>query len=226
MAQEAGHKQLRGVALVTGANRGIGRDTARQLSKAGLRLLMGARSIVEAQEEEAHEIAPSTGSEVAPVQLDITRASDRTSVAALIEEHFGRLDVLVNNAAVGVPEGMGSVMQPVTADPTLEELREVFETNLFATVALTHDLLPFLRKQRCRPHRERLQSDRSLQLHARKDPAVAHTKRFSHNASKAALDQSSFLYRRDGQGRGRSRRRQPSGLWRRGLADCRRIRLS
>jgi NAD(P)-dependent dehydrogenase (short-subunit alcohol dehydrogenase family) len=187
LAQSADQKQVQGVALVTGANRGIGRATAQQLSEAGFTVVVGARSIAEAQEA-AQEIASFTGADVLPVKLDITRATDRSSVAAFIKEHFDRLDVLVNNAAIGVPEGMGSVMQAVTADTTLEELREVFETNLFATVALTHDLLPLLRKSDAGRIVNVSSQIGSLQLHARKDPAVAYTKRFSHNASKAALN--------------------------------------
>ncbi len=86
------------VALVTGANRGIGFETARQLGQKGITVVVGSRTQRAAEEAAGKLIAESI--EAYPVALDITRDADRKAAASFITETFGKLDILINNAGV------------------------------------------------------------------------------------------------------------------------------
>lgn len=123
------------IALVTGANRGLGRETARQLVAAGHTVLVGARS-----EAAAAETAAALGERAVPLRLDVTGITDIEHAAAEIGRRFGHLDVLVNNAAIHY-----DTWQRVdTAD--LAVVREAAETNVFGPWQLTKTLLPLLRR--------------------------------------------------------------------------------
>ncbi len=127
------------VALISGASSGIGRATALRLAGSGWTVLAGVRAAA-AGEELAAE-APGGG--IRPVELDITNAAQVAAVAELLErEHGGRLDALVNNAGIGV----GGPLEVVSG----EELRQQFEVNVFAQLALTQAVLPALRRARGR----------------------------------------------------------------------------
>jgi NAD(P)-dependent dehydrogenase (short-subunit alcohol dehydrogenase family) len=175
------------VALVTGGNRGIGLETVRQLAQKGVTVLLTARILEEAKQAAASLVDEGLTS-VIPAKLDITSSADRIAVAQLIADQFGRLDILVNNGAMGTPSGTGTVTDPLTIGTSLDELRQVFETNVFAVLLLTQELLPLLKKSSAGRIVNVSSQIGSLTLHARKDQAVAYTKRFSHNASKAALN--------------------------------------
>ena len=126
------------VALVTGANKGIGLETVRQLAKQGFIVLLGSRD--EARGRKAAEKLKADGLTVDIVKLEVTSDADRKTVAQLIAEQFGRLDVLVNNA--GTADTFGGKAATVADDV----LRATFDTNFFAAVALTRELLPLIRK--------------------------------------------------------------------------------
>ncbi|MCR6486460.1 SDR family oxidoreductase [Amycolatopsis sp. OK19-0408] len=126
------------ITLVTGANKGIGREIAAQLAALGHTVVIGARD-AELGEKAAAELG------VDSVVLDVTDPASATAAAARIEERYGRLDVLVNNAAVASPPGTDLARQsPSTAD--LGTLRTVFETNFFGVITVTNALLPLLRR--------------------------------------------------------------------------------
>lgn len=126
------------VALVTGGNRGLGLETARQLAAHGYRVLLGARDL-DAGVSAAHAIgAPN----VQPVRLDVTSDADVASCHALIERDSGRLDVLINNATVHYD----SDQLPLTAD--LRILREAIETNLIGAWRAAQMAAVFMRAQR------------------------------------------------------------------------------
>ena len=130
------------IALVTGANKGLGLETCRQLARRNITVLMGARDLQRGRE--AADSLTSEGLVVEPVQLDVTRADHMAQAKNLIETRFGRLDILVNNAGMIHPE------EPLLANSTervsLQALRETFEVNFFGQVALAQMLLPLIKK--------------------------------------------------------------------------------
>jgi NAD(P)-dependent dehydrogenase (short-subunit alcohol dehydrogenase family) len=118
------------VALVTGANSGIGFETARQLLEHGVTVWIGARDL-----DKGQRAAAALGSAAHAVQLDVT---DPVSVAAAVKK-VGELDILVNNAGVN-PGGEDII------GTTLEQLRNAYETNVFGLIAVTQAFLPSLQK--------------------------------------------------------------------------------
>ena len=132
------------IALVTGANQGVGRQVAKELVAKGLTVLVGSRNF-ERGEAAAMEIGPGA----IPLQLDVT---DRVSIAAAAErvrKEFGRLDLLVNNAAISNTR-MGSLSLQEYAktsrasNASLDEVRSVWETNVFGVLAVYQAMLPLL----------------------------------------------------------------------------------
>ncbi|MFH7597073.1 SDR family oxidoreductase [Streptomyces racemochromogenes] len=127
------------LALVTGANRGIGFETARLLAAEGVRVLLSGRDR-EAVQAAVEELRGS-GLPVEPLVLDVTDGDGIRAAAAEVERSYGRLDILVNNAAIRVEEyGRKPSEQP------LERWRRTFDTNLFAVVEVTRAFLPLLRR--------------------------------------------------------------------------------
>lgn len=119
------------VTLVTGANKGLGRETARRLIKEGHTVYIGARSA-----ERGQAAAAELGARF--VRLDVTDDASVQAALRVIEEREGRLDVLVNNAGIGAPPGSDGV--------TAETARAVFDTNVVGVVRVTQAALPLLRK--------------------------------------------------------------------------------
>jgi NAD(P)-dependent dehydrogenase (short-subunit alcohol dehydrogenase family) len=127
-----------GVALVTGANRGIGREVARQLAERGYRVLLSARDAAQAVAVAA-DVAQSTAGTVTPVTLDVSDPASIERAAEQVTGDPGRLDVLVNNAGVGLDFGVSGVT------PDFEKIQRTLETNFFGAYRLTIALLPLLR---------------------------------------------------------------------------------
>ncbi|MGD0796792.1 MAG: SDR family oxidoreductase [Acidobacteriaceae bacterium] len=170
------------VALITGANKGIGLETARQLGKLGVTVLVGSRDLGRGQE--AAEILRGAGVDARALQLDVTSEADRAAVAELIEREFGRLDILINNAAVNLDQGAGYE----TSTTPVKTIRDTFETNFLAVVELTQMLLPLLRKSAAGRIVNVSSAQGSLGLLAPKDSPIYATKTFSYDASKSALN--------------------------------------
>jgi len=128
------------VVVVTGANRGLGLEVVRQSAAAGETALLGSRD-AEAGERAAADLAvgPARG-RVVPVELDVTDAGGLGRLAARLRDEFGRVDVLVNNAAVHYDTWQSS------ADPDLTVVREALETNVLGAWQTTLALLPLLRR--------------------------------------------------------------------------------
>lgn len=127
------------IALITGANKGIGLETARQLGQQGITVLVGARD--EAKGNQAAEELRKAGLDAHGIVIDVNSADSIQKAAARIERDYGRLDILVNNAGVMIDD---QTKKP--SEQSLDVWRKTFETNLFGLVATTQALLPLLRK--------------------------------------------------------------------------------
>lgn len=136
---DSGTQEERTVALVSGANKGIGREIVGQLAALGMTVMLGSRD--SRRGEETVAVLRAAGGDVHPIVLDVTDPATIRAAAAHIGERFGRLDVLVNNAGIS---GDIARQGPGTAD--LGVVREVFETNFFGVIMVTDAMLPLLRR--------------------------------------------------------------------------------
>ena len=128
---------MRKTALVTGANKGIGFETARQLARRGFTVWLGARD-TDRGESAAKDLAGD--GDVRFVSLDVTDETSVRAAAARIGEETGALDVLVNNAGVAIAEGEG-----LPSTVRLDTVRRVFDVNLFGALRVTQAFLPLVR---------------------------------------------------------------------------------
>jgi len=124
------------VALVSGGNRGLGREVARRLAQDGYTVVIGSRDL-----DKGRAAAAKLGDSVSACRLDVTDPASIESCIREIEERHGRLDVLVNNAGI---EGGGWGSN--AADVDLDEVRDTLETNLFGAWKLTQAALPLMRR--------------------------------------------------------------------------------
>ncbi len=137
--------QYKRIALVTGANQGVGRQVAKELAANGFTVLLGSRNF-ERGEAAATEIGPSA----IPLQLDVTDRVSIATAAERIRKEFGRLDLLVNNAAISnTRKGRLSLREyakiTLASNASLDEVRAVWETNVFGVLADYQAMLPLLR---------------------------------------------------------------------------------
>ena len=128
------------VALITGANKGIGFEIGRQLGKLGFTVVLAARD--EAKINAAADRLRGEGLDVQGVRLDVTDPSAAEAAAQWLDERFGRLDVLVNNAGIAPESATGT--KPSGLE--LTTLKETYETNVFGSFNVIMALLPVLRK--------------------------------------------------------------------------------
>src|ERR1700731_724263 len=135
------------VALVTGANQGIGLQIAKDLVAHGFTVLVGSRNL-----ERGEAAAKEVGPDARALQLDVTDQASIAAAAERIRKELGRLDVLVNNAAIS-----NTIKQPgqsveeyaKTTRPSnvsLDEMRAVWDTNVFGVLAVYQAMLPLLRE--------------------------------------------------------------------------------
>jgi NAD(P)-dependent dehydrogenase (short-subunit alcohol dehydrogenase family) len=127
------------IALVTGATRGIGFETVRQLAKAGVHTLLAGRDRTRAVDAALR--LQAEGLPVEAIELDVTDSGSIAAAARAVGEKHGRLDILVNNAGIGIDEAG----KPRSAQ-TLQVWRETFDTNVFGLVEVTQAFLPLLHK--------------------------------------------------------------------------------
>jgi NAD(P)-dependent dehydrogenase (short-subunit alcohol dehydrogenase family) len=134
------HTSSQKIALITGANKGIGFEVARQIGRAGVSVLVGARNKT-AGEAAAARLA-GEGLTAAYLAVDVTDRASIVAASARIEAAFGRLDILVNNAGINDAEDG----PPSTANP--DAVERVFRTNFLGAQEVTRAMLPLLRKAR------------------------------------------------------------------------------
>lgn len=134
------------VALITGANQGVGLQVAKELAANGHTVLVGSRNL-----ERGEAAAQQIGQGAVAVQLDVTDSSSIAAAAERIRTEIGRLDLLVNNAGISnTTKGdmslaeYGKVSQASNA--SLDEIRAVWETNVFGVLAVYQAMLPLLRE--------------------------------------------------------------------------------
>src|SRR5262249_4252142 len=126
------------VALITGANKGIGYETARQLAGKGVTVLIGARDIKRGEESAAK--LQAEGLDVIFLLLDVSDPKTHQSAGKFIEDKFGKLDILINNAAVALD------LNRKPSEVDLQTIRRTFDTNFFGVITVTQTLLPLIRK--------------------------------------------------------------------------------
>jgi NAD(P)-dependent dehydrogenase (short-subunit alcohol dehydrogenase family) len=131
------------IALVTGANRGLGFETARRLAKRGVKVLVGARD--EERGKEAAAKLKGEGLDAEFIPLDMNDQKTHEKAARYIEEKFGKLDILVNNAGVNLEWTTDLELQVASQTP-IDIYRKTFETNFFGLITLTQKLLPLVKK--------------------------------------------------------------------------------
>ena len=127
------------IALITGANKGIGLETARQLGQQDITVLLGARDAKKGKA--AAEELRKEGIDAHSIELDVSDSESIRRAAETVERDFGRLDILVNNAGVMKRREGGKSERTI-----LETWRKTFDTNVFGLIATTQAFLPLLRK--------------------------------------------------------------------------------
>ena len=182
-------KKLDGkVAFITGANRGLGLETARELGKLGIVVVLGSR------ESEKGEAAAAKlrdeGITAESLGFDVTKSQDHQKAYDYFAKKYGRLDILVNNAGVLKESQVATTDSApnLTSAVSPKILRETFETNFFAPVALTQKLLPLIRKAPAGRIVNVSSILGSLTLHSDPNSPIYEFKTFAYDASKAALN--------------------------------------
>jgi NAD(P)-dependent dehydrogenase (short-subunit alcohol dehydrogenase family) len=128
----------RKIALITGANKGIGFEIARQLGTQGITILAGVRD--QARGEAAVQKLRAGDIDAIAISLDVTNQASIDAAAAFIDKTYGKLDILVNNAGISVREG-----DTPPSELMLEDVGKIFATNFFGVFAVTNAMLPLIR---------------------------------------------------------------------------------
>jgi NAD(P)-dependent dehydrogenase (short-subunit alcohol dehydrogenase family) len=171
------------LALVTGANKGLGFEMSRQLAQHGLTVLIAARNLQAAQE--AATTLKHEGLQAESIRLDVNDSTQIQAVVQEIGDRFGKLDVLINNAGVMLD---GEWLISNASFVSLDVIRKTFDTNFFALVELTQALLPLILKSQSGRIVNMASIEGSLTLHADPNSPVYDAKPFAYNASKAAVN--------------------------------------
>lgn len=173
------------VALVTGAGRGLGRETARRLALSDFTVLLGCRD-QDRGRQTARSLA-AAGAPVTPVVLDVTAATSLTAVAEAVEREHGRLDVLVNNS--------GMIDEQTALTVTVAQLRRAFEVNVLGAAAALHAMVPLLRRSSAPRVVNVSSTTASLTLTASgADIPGDADRRLAYSVSKAALNMMTVQY--------------------------------
>jgi NAD(P)-dependent dehydrogenase (short-subunit alcohol dehydrogenase family) len=168
------------LALITGANKSIGFETARRLGQQGIHVLIGARHT--SRGEEAVRKLTALSIEATFVQIDVTDEGSIAHAAQTIDSMFGRLDILINNAGISGED----LHKP--SETNLAAMRAVYATNVFGVVAVTKAMLPLLRKSAAARIVNVSSGLGSLTLTSDKDHFYYHVRNMPYQSSKVALN--------------------------------------
>lgn len=175
--------------LITGANKGIGYETARQLGSQGYTILVGARD--QSRGETATEQLKEQGIQAHLIVLDVTKRSTIEAAVAQVEAQFGSLDVLINNAGISVdPENTPSQYK-------IESMRTLYDTNLFGVVELIQNMLPLLQKSPAGRIVNVSSGLGSLALNSDPDSPYAEFNALAYNSSKTALNAVTIMFAKE-----------------------------
>ena len=172
------------IALVTGANKGIGFETAKQLAERNIKVLLGARN--EAEGKKAEDVLRKLSLDVTFVKLDISNSVDIQNIKSYIESNYGVLDILINNAAVFLDSAwFGNNTETVPQ----QILRDTFDINYFGTVELTQALMPAIKKSKAGRIVNISSLLGSFGAHLDESHFLYTLKPYAYSASKTALNQ-------------------------------------
>jgi NAD(P)-dependent dehydrogenase (short-subunit alcohol dehydrogenase family) len=177
------------IAFITGGNRGLGLQTARELGRQEITVVLGVRDLSKAQP--AVKALRDEGINPETIRLDVADATTYREAFEFFEGGYGRLDILVNNAGVWLEDPPPKVAQPGgnrTSTLPEEILRKTFETNFFGTVALTQQLLPLLRKSAAGRIVNVSSIQGSLTLQSDSSSPIYPYKAFAYDTAKTALN--------------------------------------
>ncbi|HWE03364.1 MAG TPA: SDR family oxidoreductase [Tepidisphaeraceae bacterium] len=176
------------VALITGANKGLGLESARGLGKLGATVIIGCRDLAKGEGAVKALLADGVA-DARAFRLEVTSTKDHQRAADYLQSEFGKLDILINNAGVMLDEidfGPGGANSTVTVSSKV--LRDTFDTNFFDVVALTQTLLPLIKQSPAGRIVNLSSILGSLTLHADKTSDIYNMKGFAYDASKTALN--------------------------------------
>jgi len=166
------------IALVTGANKGLGFEISRQLAQQGFKVVMGVRNTIKGQV--AVNRLLQAGLDVELQHLDVTDTESIETIRRYLDKTYGKLDILINNAGVCLDRGQ----QPSKVSLTV--IRETLETNFISVIAITQVLLPLIRRSEAGRIVNMSSGRGSLTQHS--DPECHYAKTLAYNSSKTALN--------------------------------------
>ena len=166
--------------LITGANKGIGFESARQLGALGYVILVGSRNEERGQEATARLLNEEISAHF--ILLDVTNQNTMEAAARQIEQEFGSLDVLINNVGISLDKGASP------SELELDVLKETFESNFFGMFAVTKVMLPLLKKSPCGRIVNLSSGLGSLTLNSNPESEFYHYNVFAYQSSKTAVN--------------------------------------
>ena len=171
------------VAFITGANRGIGFETSKQLAKKNTKVILGSRDLDKGKK--AIEKLASEGINADLIQYDAFDLNAPQKVYDYISKEYNKLDILINNAGVLLT---GNLFVTNSSSVSDKDIKDTFQTNLFSVISLTQKLLPLIKKSDAGRIVNVSTILSSLTLHSAKDSPITPAKEFAYNASKTALN--------------------------------------
>ena len=171
------------VAFITGANRGIGFETSKQLAKKNTKVILGSRDLDKGKK--AVEKLATEGVDADLIQYDAFDLNAPQKVYDYISKEYNKLDILINNAGVLLTGNLFVTNSSTVSD---KDIKDTFQTNLFSVISLTQKLLPLIKKSDAGRIVNVSTILSSLTLHSAKDSPISPAKEFAYNASKTALN--------------------------------------